>query len=348
LKKKTIIFWYLIPSPSLIDRLNDLNKNPNLKIIVLFSSYTNSIRNWVFDEKKWNFEYHFLNNKGFFFLFTLKYDLLVTFHYHLKNLIFIFFSRLFFRNVIIGYVKNYETWRKKKLLNEFMRYFIFNFLVSGFQFTGKDAKDQCSHYLFLKKKYFFAPWNYVSSFNYKNNYIPPGQKKINLLYVGRITPEKSIDLIIDASIQSRVIRENYTFTFVGTGSYEIEFIKKFNNLKNIKYVGFIQHESLLNYYLNSDAFIFPSLGEPYGIVIDEALSFHLPIICSNSIGELSHRVIDQYNGRIFNPNNLSTLISILHNMHKNRNLFKEYSNNSKKILRKMKKNTYSEEILKML
>jgi glycosyltransferase involved in cell wall biosynthesis len=57
----------------------------------------------------------------------------------------------------------------------------------------------------------------------------------------------------------------------------------------------------------SDVFVFPSLGDPYGLVVDEAMASGLPIVASAAAGEIDVRVKNDVNGYIVPPSDSSTL-----------------------------------------
>ena len=67
---------------------------------------------------------------------------------------------------------------------------------------------------------------------------------------------------------------------------------------------------LCNFYSKNDVFVFPTTGS-YGIVIDEAISFNMPVICSDQVGELKNRVIHEINGKIFNCGSKKLVNSIV-------------------------------------
>ena len=132
-------------------------------------------------------------------------------------------------------------------------------------------------------------------FKKKSIYIPNGVKidlnancinpKITsivkyLLYVGRITPEKGIDLLIDAF--NNLMIPNLKLIIIGSSSSN----EYMNSLKsrsndNVIYLGSLRHEELAYYYKNAQLFILPSYSEGLPIVALEALYFRIPILLSD-------------------------------------------------------------------
>jgi glycosyltransferase involved in cell wall biosynthesis len=112
------------------------------------------------------------------------------------------------------------------------------------------------------------------------------------LYVGRISQEKNIEYLIDM-----FNRNKKSLTIVGDGPLLKPLVKK--SEPNIKFTGYINNENLPSIYKEHDIFILPSISEPWGLVIDEALWFGLPVVVSENVGCLKDLVIDTCSGTTF-------------------------------------------------
>ena len=73
------------------------------------------------------------------------------------------------------------------------------------------------------------------------------------------------------------------------------FVKEYKDRKNIHFLGFVTRDALASLYQKSDVFVFPTLGEGYGMVILEALSCGVPCIVSDLAGG-DDAIIEGYNG----------------------------------------------------
>ena len=69
-------------------------------------------------------------------------------------------------------------------------------------------------------------------------------------------------------------------------------------LKNVVFTGFQQKQNLPRYYVASDVFVFPTIGDPYGLVVNEAMACSLPVISTSATGEIYDRIEDGVNGYI--------------------------------------------------
>ncbi|GHT09971.1 hypothetical protein AGMMS4956_00580 [Bacteroidia bacterium] len=121
----------------------------------------------------------------------------------------------------------------------------------------------------------------------------PVDKVQNFLYVGRLSPEKNLPYLVSVFNGLPDVKLN----IIGFGPQEEE-LKRIAG-KNITFYGAINNTDLPQYYRNNDVFILPSLSEPWGLVVEEALNNGLPVIISDRVGCRDEVVQDGVNGLIF-------------------------------------------------
>jgi glycosyltransferase involved in cell wall biosynthesis len=116
-------------------------------------------------------------------------------------------------------------------------------------------------------------------------------KNFNISSVGRFVPLKGFDLTLLSFIKfiySLPIykREDCKLTLVGSGP-EKDFYKKLikaNNVESyVEIIEWIDRKELMKIYEKSSVFLFPS-HEGAGMVVAEALSFGLPVVCLDNEG----------------------------------------------------------------
>jgi glycosyltransferase involved in cell wall biosynthesis len=78
-------------------------------------------------------------------------------------------------------------------------------------------------------------------------------------------------------------------------------------LKRVMFVDFVQQPELPGVYALGDAFVFATRGDPYGLVVDEAMAAGLPVISTTHAGEIGARVIQDETGLLIPPDNVSAL-----------------------------------------
>ena len=88
-------------------------------------------------------------------------------------------------------------------------------------------------------------------------------------------------------------------------------------------------------------FVFPSLGDPYGIVVDEAMASKMPIISSHLVGEIKDRVINNYNGYIYKGENVTQLTNSILKIMKNRKKIKVFGKRSRRLIENNTPENYS-------
>jgi glycosyltransferase involved in cell wall biosynthesis len=101
-------------------------------------------------------------------------------------------------------------------------------------------------------------------------------------YVGRITSEKGVRLLIDIErqLEARGVR-NYLFRVIGHGG-ELEWLRA--NLKQAEFPGVIKGEALAREYANMDLFVFPSRTDTFGNVVLEAFASGVPALVTDACG----------------------------------------------------------------
>ena len=62
--------------------------------------------------------------------------------------------------------------------------------------------------------------------------------------------------------------------------------------------GFAQRDQLAAYYALAEALVFPTLSDPWGLVVNEAMACGLPIIASDAAGCVADLVQDGENGYV--------------------------------------------------
>jgi glycosyltransferase involved in cell wall biosynthesis len=107
------------------------------------------------------------------------------------------------------------------------------------------------------------------------------------LYVGRLSPEKSIDHLLRAFALVQKVRASSRLIIVGKGSQEAELRQLAQSLgvaDSVEFAGSKFDQALIDEYLRASCLILPSHSEPWGLVVNEALSFGCPVIVSNRCG----------------------------------------------------------------
>ncbi|KXH74437.1 MAG: hypothetical protein AM326_00110 [Candidatus Thorarchaeota archaeon SMTZ-45] len=98
-----------------------------------------------------------------------------------------------------------------------------------------------------------------------------------VLYVGRFSKGKGITTLL----KSAKLLPDVTFLLVGAGLRWKGYVNSVRKLNNVKCIGFMPFNRLVEYYAASDVFVHPSLHEAFGLTVLEAMAMEKPIIASN-------------------------------------------------------------------
>ena len=133
-------------------------------------------------------------------------------------------------------------------------------------------------------------------------------KKI-VLYVGRLVKVKNVELLLDAFIRYLSEHIDAVLLIVGDGNerHLLEHkVSYYIQKRQIFFVGKKEGRELMSYYNLGEIFVLPSVYEPFGTVVNEALLAGCYVLCSSVAG--SARLIKEgQNGSLFDPANLNEL-----------------------------------------
>lgn len=152
----------------------------------------------------------------------------------------------------------------------------------------------------------FKPTN-VGNF-YERYGIP--RDTINLLFVGRLFPEKSVDTLIKAVPHIIAKYPRSHIMIVGGGHLQSRLEALVDDIqvrKHVTFLGLISEQDKILAYNASDIFVLPSFAELEGMVVLEAMACGKPILIANSEMSASRYFVDG-NGFLFetaNPKNLA-------------------------------------------
>ena len=108
---------------------------------------------------------------------------------------------------------------------------------------------------------------------------------ITIMYSGRITREKGIDLLADAFLLARACDPRLRLQLAGGGPEE-ERVRECLG-ESARFLGWLEGDALARAYASADVFLFPSSTDTFGQVILEAQASGLPVVAVAEGGPLS-------------------------------------------------------------
>ncbi|MDE1855529.1 MAG: glycosyltransferase [Candidatus Micrarchaeota archaeon] len=124
-----------------------------------------------------------------------------------------------------------------------------------------------------------------------------------VLYLGRVSREKRVDVMLHAAKRTLKKRSNVKFVIGGTGPALEEYKRLAHRLGiggNVNFIGFVSDEELPKVYAASDLLCLPSTFETQGIVSLEAMAMGKPVVGSDFMA-LKDLIQDGKNGEKFKP-----------------------------------------------
>ncbi len=182
--------------------------------------------------------------------------------------------------------------------------------------------------------------------NIKNSMGIPLNDKVILFSGKYIAKKRPLDLL---NAFKRLNLENCWLILMGDGNLrgEMEDFIKVNALKNVILTGFVNQSFVSDYYAISDVFVMcSSLGENWGLSVNEAMNYDVPIILSDLTGCSDDLVIEGVNGYIYETGNVEALTQAISNILVEKRLPKQV--NSKQIIDRFNYAAVTESIMKII
>ncbi len=217
----------------------------------------------------------------------------------------------------INSIYQYFPWNavlKKAYRNSFFQTFWLSFIIWFHKLIGTwklvdkyIALTTFSKDLFLKSSLGLTDNQILVKPNFvKDKGFVCNQRSSHFLFVGRLSPEKGINILVEA-----FIRSGLPIKIVGDGPLK-NFVNNISNqYENIQYLGSMTNDKILEQMSLASALVFPSIwfeGMPMTLV--EAFSTGTPVIASD-IGAMKSMVIDHFNGMLFEASCTDDLVKHL-------------------------------------
>lgn len=184
--------------------------------------------------------------------------------------------------------------------------------IDAFLYIGEQNRQLYLHYGVPSRKLFFTPYAIENErFFADAQRFHGGREKLRaelavphdavvFMTTGKLIDKKRhMDLL---QAYARLETPHKALVIVGEGELRpaLEKYIEEQKLANVHLVGFVGQTEIAPYYLAADAFVLPSgPGETWGLVVNEAMCFGLPLIVSDIVGSAADLVHPGKNGYIF-------------------------------------------------
>ena len=280
-----------------------------------------SDRSWEISESQWVFKHRYLRGVGpmdsrFAIpteLLRRPPDVLVSIYAQAPFVVGRLITRLRGIRHAFYVEKTFDNWVRRRPWKERLKRHLFT-RADAILVGGPDARSYALSYGARDSRVFEVSNSTDISFYAAHSRLAPtrraalrqrlGFRGVTFLYVGRLWSGKGLFHLLEAFADVRGrLTEPSTLVLVGDGKDE-QALRKYCSdraIANVVFMGFVQRAELPPIYGASDVFVFPTLGDTYGLVIDEAMACGLPIISTWTSGEISERVVEGTTGYIVPP-----------------------------------------------
>lgn len=321
------MYWNNIPSPYMVERFNALASRCEFDFEAWFNDRREGDRSWAVDESTWQFPYRYtattqlMRRKQHWPIWVLgkKPDVLVSLYAEPCFLFGWFIAKLRGVKTIFWCQVTSSRWVVRRGWKELAKKMIFPHLEATLG-SGEQSRRFAMQYgvagsraLVLRHSIdveHYARGARLTPRRYSAKRRELGLQGTTFLYVGRLWWGKGLPILLNAfeQVQRRGAVE-VSLLLVGDGPEEKALRRTCEDrgIRNVVFAGFQQKAQLPIYYAVSDVFVFPTLGDPYGLVVDEAMACSLPVISTSGAGEIADRLEDGVNGYVIPPGDSDAL-----------------------------------------
>ena len=215
-----------------------------------------------------------------------KYDIIIFNSYDNISFFFILLINIFIiTKKYIAIESDTQLLMPKNYLKRSLKYFYLSFVFQNNHVFGLAGGNYSHKYLFRhygmkEDRIFLIPMMVDNSKFYVEKKIFP--KPFTFLFVGRLVSCKNVEHLIQ---QFNIIfsDKDAVLKIVGDGKQGEYLIDKYTSEKVI-FKGKKFNKELITEYLSASCFVCPSIFEPWGLVVNEALSAGLPVIARKEVG----------------------------------------------------------------
>jgi len=160
--------------------------------------------------------------------------------------------------------------------------------ATGFLVPGRAAREYVESLGVSPERIVIAP-NAVDLSIFSVEADRGGHEGCTFLYVGRLAPEKGLDVLLRAfrDVPGRLL-------LAGSGPQEEELRALADD--RVEFLGQVAREDLPALYAQADCLVLPSRSEPWGMVLNEAAAAGLPLVATEAAGGGYDLIEDDVNG----------------------------------------------------
>jgi glycosyltransferase involved in cell wall biosynthesis len=171
------------------------------------------------------------------------------------------------------------------------------------------------------------------------------RERRSFLFVGRYAPVKGISILVEAyRLYSSQSAEPWPLIVAGDGPLK----HLFSGVPGIQDIGFIQAKELSGMLAQAGCLVLPSILEPWGVVIHEAVAAGLGVICTDECGAGDVFVQHGVNGFVVPTSNVHALAGAMKTFSDSEDLFERLPNVSIEMSKRLLPSHFAESVISLI
>jgi glycosyltransferase involved in cell wall biosynthesis len=320
-----VVYWNNQPTPYVVARFNAVAQRGTLDFEAWFDGMRESDRSWDVDTSTWRFPARMIPTRRVLGrsmalptaeLDLIRPDVLVCNYDRLNALIGAVASRAVSRRTALRCLPSFDAWTPHNPARDLALHVLFRG-IDGAKVPGRDGAAYAGRYgLPTARTWPVAQSIDVAHYASATRMDPAerarrraelGLSGCVFVYVGRMWSGKGVDTLVDAYRKVRTADADVRLLLAGDGVDEARLRKQTADLPDVVWAGFVQPAELPEIYALADVMVFPTLGDPNGLVVEEAMAAGLPIISTSAAGDIRTRIPEGVAGHIVPPSDAEAM-----------------------------------------
>ena len=196
--------------------------------------------------------------------------------------------------------------------------------LAGFLYIGALNKAYYQHFGVRESRLFWCPYTVDNAFFRRHaEALVPRRRELRaewdihddrpvILFAGKLVAAKQPLLLLEAYRRVRQ-RRTCALLMAGDGPLRggLEAEVRRSAIPDVHITGFLNQSEIPKAYAAADLSVLPSRAEPWGLVVNEAMNFSLPVVVSDRVGCGPDLVRPGVNGEIFDHKSVDALEAAL-------------------------------------